>query len=104
MYVQITPLLLRSPSKARPATVGGRAIGASTSGRKIRVTFGFDCTSHHASGTPRMSEISAANTDVQRDNFTAVNESPLLRLEKNVDQGTFTTRAKIGSDMTQIAI
>jgi hypothetical protein len=96
-------LRLSKPSSASPATVGGSAIGARTSGRINLVTFGFDLTSHHARGTPSTREIAADKSEVQIESFTAVNDPPLVRLEKKVDHGTLMTRAKIGSAMMQIA-
>jgi hypothetical protein len=103
MKVPRTPFRLNKPSSASPATVGGRAIGASTSGRINLVTFGFDLTSHHARGTPSTKEIAADKSEVHIESFTAVKDSPLVRLEKYVDHGTLMTRANIGREIMLIA-
>jgi len=67
------------------------------------VTFGFDFTSHHASGTPRISEIAAASIEVHRESLTAVSDPSFVILVKKVDHGTFITRAMIGSAISRIA-
>ena len=95
---------LNNQSKAKPATVGGNAIGANTSGRIIRVTFISAFTNHQASGTPSNSDIPAAKSEVQIDNQIAVTDPLALRLGKNVYQGTFMTSARIGSKIKEIAI
>jgi hypothetical protein len=67
------------------------------------VIFGFDFTSHHASGTPRTSETAAASIEVHSESLTAVSDPSFVMLVKKVDHGTFITRALIGSVISRMA-
>jgi len=67
------------------------------------VTFGFDFTSHHASGTPRSSEMVAESIEVHKESFTALSDPSFVMLVKKVDQGTLATKAIIGSEINRMA-
>jgi hypothetical protein len=78
-------------------------MGASTKGRINLVTFGFDFTSHHASGTPRSSEMVAESIEVHKESFTALNDPSFVMLVKKVDHGTLITKAMMGSAINRMA-
>jgi hypothetical protein len=50
-----------------PATVGGKTIGARTIGRKILVILLFHLAKTHESGTPKTTDIAAANRELHKE-------------------------------------
>jgi hypothetical protein len=100
IYLPRIPLRPIRDSKAMPATVGGNTIGASTNGLMKLANFPELFAKIHASGTPRIRDVSAARVDVQRESFMAVSSD--IEVKKEV-QGTFAIKAINGAMITTLA-
>ena len=83
-----------------PATVGGRTIGASTSGLINSVALLWLLAKTQANGTPSRIAITVANNEVQSESLIAVKS---VREEKKWLHGAFDKSENKGATITNVA-